>query len=478
MSLRLKALYPLTGGYNRHSINTFYEEFVRPTEIKGLWRWWNRVLFNTASYAKGGKLYTYDSIDGLFEDVFGSEDRKSAVRLEVMTEEGSQFELPEVKLDKVLNFLLDKVGDRSKGYKRKITLDYKDSLIVKARNTQIPTYSKSNINIDENKDLVFRNNLLKFELLGFSSTKIDATKISGKDVLEEILRDLITDYLEYFNIKCEIEFAFNIYLDKNRERENFKAKLKFTLYSLLIYILLGGIGRKTSRGFGSLSIVDIKCYDEVCSDLESHVKEILKVENGKELKEKLMDLIRSVTTYDIHLSDERHRLIEANLDANAVYYYFAPNTLERTIFANEIDPNKNKIAQILNSIVEAVTKGGKCIRIIQNPLAFLILFCGNRKNEEKILKSTQNVDNYLKTLGYNNYDVASWMTKYYNIFGSKQRRPSALRFKILMNNRRAFLLTYLLVPSYIEYITNSPVKIDYSTLCKDLKTIADCVSKT
>ncbi|MEM4000561.1 MAG: type III-B CRISPR module RAMP protein Cmr1, partial [Saccharolobus sp.] len=212
MSLRLKALYPLTGGYNRHSKNQFYEEFVRPTEIKGLWRWWNRVLFNTASYANGGKLYTYDSIDRLFEDVFGSEDRKSAVRLEVISEEGSNFELSEVKLDKVVDYL--------KGYKGKISLDYKDRLIVKAENTQIPIYSKSNVNVNENKDLVFKNDLLKFELLGFSSIKIDATKISDKEVLKEILHDLITDYLEYFNIKREMEFTLNIYLDKNHEQGN------------------------------------------------------------------------------------------------------------------------------------------------------------------------------------------------------------------------------------------------------------------
>ncbi|MCH4816209.1 MAG: type III-B CRISPR module RAMP protein Cmr1 [Saccharolobus sp.] len=449
MSLRLKALYPLTGGYNRHSKNQFYEEFVRPTEIKGLWRWWNRVLFNTASYANGGKLYTYDSIDRLFEDVFGSEDRKSAVRLEVISEEGSNFELSEVKLDKVVDYL--------KGYKGKISLDYKDRLIVKAENTQIPIYSKSNVNVNENKDLVFKNDLLKFELLGFSSIKIDATKISDKEVLKEILHDLITDYLEYFNIKREMEFTLNIYLDKNHEQGNFDAKLKFALYSLLIYILLGGIGRKTSRGFGSLSIVDIKCYNEVCSDLESYVKKILKVENGKELKEKLIDLIHSVSPHNIHLSDERHKLIEVNLDTNAVYYYFATNALEHIIFVNEIDPDK--IAQILNSIVEAVTKGGKCIQLTQNPSTFLVLFCGNRKNEEKILG----------------------LGKYYKIFVSKQRRPSALRFKILMNNRRTFLLTYLLIPSYVEYVVSNNlvklVKINYSIICKDLKTIADCVSK-
>jgi CRISPR-associated RAMP protein, Cmr1 family len=292
MSFKLKAIYPLTGGYNRHSINEFYEENVRPTEIKGLWRWWNRVLFNTVANTIEGKLYTYESIDRLFEDVFGGENKKSAVRLEVITDEGSDnhFELSNVELDKLIDCL-------RKYEKVKVNLDIRDNaLIVETEgSTKIPISFKSNLDIDKIKDLVYKNKLLSFELLGFRSIKIGHTKISDKEVIKEILRDLIANYLEYFNIKQEVTFTLNIYLDKSREhKQNFEDKLKFALYSLLVFILLGGIGRKTSRGFGSLSIVYAKCYDGVCSDLESYINEILKVENEKELKDKLVQLIHNI----------------------------------------------------------------------------------------------------------------------------------------------------------------------------------------
>jgi|GEM_PF-1306554 len=477
MSFKLKAIYPLTGGYNRHSINEFYEENVRPTEIKGLWRWWNRVLFNTVANTIEGKLYTYESIDRLFEDVFGGENKKSAVRLEVITDEGSDnhFELSNVELDKLIDCL-------RKYEKVKVNLDIRDNaLIVETEgSTKIPISFKSNLDIDKIKDLVYKNKLLSFELLGFRSIKIGHTKISDKEVIKEILRDLIANYLEYFNIKQEVTFTLNIYLDKSREhKQNFEDKLKFALYSLLVFILLGGIGRKTSRGFGSLSIVYAKCYDGVCSDLESYINEILKVENEKELKDKLVQLIHNIE-YNVPFPDEKHRLEKVDFSNNMVYFYFTPGSfLEHILFVNEADPNKVKC--ILDTVSEAVIKEGKCIQLIQNYLAFLVLFCGNRANERKVVYRKQyiyDIYDYLKSLGYNSFDFTSWFAKYSRIFDYKKRRPSALRFKILtINNGKTFLLTYLLIPSYIEYITNNPVKVNYNKICKDLKTLADCVSK-
>ncbi|BFI76511.1 type III-B CRISPR module RAMP protein Cmr1 [Sulfurisphaera ohwakuensis] len=454
MSLRLKVLYPLTGGYNRHSKNQFYEEFVRPTEIKGLWRWWNRVLFNSLS----GKLYTYDSIDRLFEDVFGSEDKKSAVRLEVISEEGGNFELPEVELDKVADCLKD--------YKGKITLDFKDNLIVKAGNTQIPIYSKSNINIDENKDLVFKNDLLNFELLGFSSIEIDATKISGKDVLEEILRDLITDYLEYFNIKREMEFTLNIYLDKNRKQENFDAKLKFALYSLLLFIILGGIGRKTSRGFGSLSLLDVKCYDqELCGFYDNKVREIKEYIKNRKSNELVNSLV---------FNNEIKKLFKGindgvSLGSGDFVYYLKPNLLD----IKEITGNSIKC--VLNAIANKVAPAnGECNKRIINEeykrKAFVLAFNGNREirknknKKDKILDiaSDTTVNIYLKENYVKN--------EYIDIIKRDVRRPSILRFKIIEVEGAYYLISYILYSNYLK----DEIIDDIS---QKLQKISECVVK-
>ena len=463
MSLRLKALYPLTGGYNRHSVNQFYEEFVRPTEIKGLWRWWNRVLFNTVSYANGGKLYTYDSIDRLFEDVFGSEDRKSAVRLEVISEEGDNFELTEAEVDKVADYL--------KNYKGKISLDFKDSLIVKAENTQIPIHFKSNINIDKNKDLVFDNGLLKFELLGFSSTKIDATKVSGKEVLEGILRDLITDYLEYFDIEPEIEFTLNIYLDKklDKKQENFDAKLKFALYSLLLFIILGGIGRKTSRGFGSLSLLDVECYDqELCGFYDNKVKEIKEYIKNQKSNE----LVNSIV-----FNNEIKKLFErinegVSLCSRDFVYYLKPNLLDvKKIIGNNI---KDSIKRVLNAIANKVAPAdGKCIkRIINNEYgrkAFALAFNGNREIRKNKNKKDRNLD-AASDITVDTVDIylKKYVKKeYIDIIKRDVRRPSILRFKIIEVEGAYYLISYILYSNYLkdELIDNISQKLQKISEC-------------
>ena len=449
LSLKLRALYPLVGGYNRHSINEFYEENVRPTEIKGLWRWWNRVLFNTVSYVKEGKLYTYDSIDRLFEDVFGSENKKSAVRLEVITDEGSDnhFELSNFELDNVIDYL--------RKYKEvKVNLDFRDNtLIIEIEgSTKIPISFKSNLDIDKIKDLVYKNKLLSFELLGFKSIKIGHTKISDKEVIKEILLDLITNYLEYFNIKQEVTFTLNIYLDKSREhKQNFESKLKFALYSLLVFILLGGIGRKTSRGFGSLSIVDVKCYDDsICKKIEDLAKNFLTISSGNELKSKIesiLDCIKNSCTDILYVGN-----ILSEIDPKKNVVYFINSDLFEV---RKINDKEN----VLANIYKAVSSEGCCIKSIitdkYTRKSFLIAFGGYRKVEKDI----KSIKNYLcetcETVpSFNIVDFPligrSSMSDYILQY---EHRNSLLRFKLISDNsNNSYLISYILYSSYIKKI--------------------------
>ncbi|BCU67902.1 type III-B CRISPR module RAMP protein Cmr1 [Sulfolobales archaeon HS-7] len=473
LSFKLSTLYPLTGGYNRHSVNSFYREWVRPTEIKGLWRWWTRVLFNTVSYAKSKdkKLYTYDAIDRFFEDVFGSENKKSSIRLEVVTEQSDEpFQLPNLNLDEVTGHL--------KGYNGKIYLELRDNkLIIELENLcKCPNSFSYEINLDKDeiKESIYKNKLFSFELSSFNNIKVTNTNISDKENLEAILRNLIADYLECFIIRSKVEFTLNIYLRRYYEngeenKKRFDTELKFALHSLLLYLLLGGLGRKTTRGFGSLSIMDVKCYDSVCSDLENYIKEFLKVKNEKELKDKLAYLIHKATEYNIILPDKK--LIEADAKDDSAYYYFIPEAFpEKVIFVNEINPNK--IEDTLNAIPEATTERGKCTQLIQNRSVFLKLFCGhglNKKQKGSIHRtSSRDKDHNYK------FSIEELHKKFY----SKGSKSSALRFKILnIDSNKSFLLTYLLIPSYIKYVQNL-VEDNYCMISKDLKTMADCVSKT
>ncbi|QIW24503.1 type III-B CRISPR module RAMP protein Cmr1 [Sulfolobus sp. S-194] len=453
MSFKLKALYPLTGGYNRHSINPFYEEFVRPTEIKGLWRWWNRVLFNTVSHAKDGRLYTYDSIDRLFEDVFGSENKKSAVRLEVIAEESENslnVELDEEVNRQVINCL------KRKDFGNKAKLDIEDDNLIikpiedknKRKNSCIIHLSfRSNLNDEIKKKIIDNNKLLKFELLGFKSIKINPTKISNDNSLKEILRNLITDYMAYFNIKPVIEFTLNIYLDRSREKEqNFNDKLKFALYSLLVFILLGGIGRKTSRGFGSLSFADVKCYnEELCGEISNIMnrnnmeKQIKNWGLTKVLRNIIFnDTIRGY--FDNLINDESYKLKYQGNNPEFFVYYFVNDINILKI----ININQDRIETILDKISNETSIYGECIKkLISQEMrrrAFTFAFLGNRKFRNKH-------KNYARILEF--LCVEYIKREFVNLIG-KERRPSNLRFKILEINNTYYIISYLLYSNYLK----------------------------
>ncbi|MBB5253319.1 type III-B CRISPR module RAMP protein Cmr1 [Sulfurisphaera ohwakuensis] len=477
MSFKLKALYPLTGGYNRHSINQFYEESVRPTEIKGLWRWWNRVLFNTVSHANGGKLYTYDSIDRLFEDVFGGENMKSAVRLEVISDEdnNNRFELFDVELDKAIDCL--------KNYKGKVTVDLKDNeIVIKTENSSIPIVFKSNLDVSKIKDLVYNNKLLNFDLLGFKSIYIDTTKISNKEILREILRDLITNYLEYFNIKQEVTFTLNIYLDKNREKVyesnqkvkqnfGFNDKLKFALYSLLIFILLGGIGRKANRGFGSLSIVDVKCYDNMCEEIENLAKSFLLICNENELRGKIYSILDGAKKLYVNTQYfGNNSLLEIDPKKNVVYFINTDLLEIRKIKSKE---------KVLTNIPKAVLSNGDCIKSItqiQDKYArksFLVAFGGYRELKRDIRWIKNFLCETSETVpSFNIVDFPvsanedSFMSKYVLYH---KHRSSLLRFKLISDKKdNSYLINYILYSSYFK-------KIDIKLISDILRELTSCV---
>ena len=458
MSFRLKAIYPLTGGYNRHSINEFYEENVRPTEIKGLWRWWNRVLFNTVANTIERKLYTYESIDRLFEDIFGSENKKSAVRLEVITEGcNNRFE---IELDKEVEY--STVNSLRKKNCKGTTLDISgNELVIKKEGkicNRIPLKYKSNLNVNEIKSLVNNNKSLTFELLGFKRFDVNIAKSFNEETIKEILDNLVTDYLEYFNIKPKVEFTLNIYLDKSREKEkNFDAKLKFALHSLLVFILLGGIGRKTSRGFGGLSIVNAECHDGLCD-------EIYGIVNSKDLATVLPNIIFSQTIeqyFSELINNESYKLRSWNNNSDFFVYYFIKDINILGINRIDTNVNRNGIEIILNKISNELSASGNCLKnLIMQEMrrrAFALAFLGNRKFRN-IYEIYPRILEFL---------CAEYIKREFVNLIEKERRLSNLRFKILEISNTYYIISYLLYSNYL--------KDPYSSIKDTLYQFARCV---
>ncbi|BDC17371.1 type III-B CRISPR module RAMP protein Cmr1 [Acidianus sp. HS-5] len=449
LSLKLKALYPLTGGYNKHNINDFYEETVRPTEIKGLWRWWNRVLFNTVTYAKQDKLYTYDSIDRVFEDIFGSENKKSSIRLEVLSEEEEkEFNIEIENDDKIIDFIKNNLH-----YKKNsifITILYARDREIKLcleignswkNSKKIPLF----VHIDDrwksiNPEIINRNKLLDFEALEFRKIKLKE-KTSNNNVIRFLLYQLVKNYIQELYIKPSIEFVLNIYLDKNRSNDiEFENKLKFTLHSLFVFLLLGGIGRKTSRGFGSLSILNVECYNELCNFIEQNIRNLSQNIAQKGLTNVVRNMIKgyidTLSNYVISWSNEMERL---NCDENNFVYYLHTNDFNANMRIYSVS-QEQKLLDIMANIADLISINDRNIKSSSNieKRAFLLALCGNRK---------MNISNDLNKELCGIYIKPDYMRL---IINSKNRRPSNLRVKILQVAGNYYLIFYILNSNYLK----------------------------
>ncbi|MFP3234010.1 MAG: type III-B CRISPR module RAMP protein Cmr1, partial [Sulfolobaceae archaeon] len=162
--------------------------------------------------------------------------------------------------------------------------------------------------------------------------------------LMRIILDLITTVL----IPKEVKFTISIKVDterlkseKNELDTNKVKKLKFALYSLFVYLILGGIGRMTNRGMGSLSPLSpttIKCHDnDLCENLVPLFNEFSKISD----KNKIIGFIRRLIDFNSleKLSGNWINEIGNTSKVNNVFY-ISSNSL-KYLYVREInDPLK------------------------------------------------------------------------------------------------------------------------------------------
>lgn len=185
-SFTLEAVTPiLIGGYDA---KTFHEklgirETLRPTSIKGVWRWWTRCLLAAAYYNKCHKHLDIKEADSLASRLLGSTERASKYSLHVEEEE-------------------------------------------KQVNT-IPTNKLMNI-----------------------------SRISFSHLYDKVLSH-------------ESKFKLKIY--KTLGATTYNSEDSFALYSLALALIMDGVGKATSRGFGKLKVsIDPRQH----SELARHLQEI------------------------------------------------------------------------------------------------------------------------------------------------------------------------------------------------------------
>ena len=448
LSIDAIALYPIVGGYNSYpvSLTVGYEEPIRATEIKGLWKWWTRILLESVIFKQGNYVVPYSEIDKVMEDIFGSEDKKSLVRIDVKVNDDFisvtkkiwqflqdffkkgqvinqrnvssqnniiiQVQNPNVKIIKnvyVIN--IDTYNNLESIRVRRDDRDPKPDdkfIVIDFNNKKISIGGVGELKLEGlDKHLTIDNMRdflsiprIKLDMLRYNNTGLKVKDLNDRELNElmRIILDLITTVL----IPKEVKFTISIKVDterlKNEKNEldtNKVKKLKFALYSLFVYLILGGIGRMTNRGMGSLSPTRIKCRDnDLCENLVSLFNEFSKISD----ENKIIDFIRTLIDFD---SLEK-------LSENWI---------------NEIG-NTSKV----NNVFYISTYSLKCLytREINDPLKYL-----NALGELTLSTSI------------NDPTFAN------EILGRPRKRddirlPSAFRFKILYIGNKYYLIWYLL----------------------------------
>ncbi|MFP3188256.1 MAG: type III-B CRISPR module RAMP protein Cmr1 [Sulfolobaceae archaeon] len=394
LSIDAIALYPIVGGYNSYpvSLTVGYEEPIRATEIKGLWKWWTRILLESVIFKRGNYLVPYSEIDKVMEDIFGSEDKKSLVRIDVKVNDGFIS-----VAEKIWQFLQDffkkgqVINQRNVSSQNNIIIQVQNPNVNIRKNVyviNIDTYNNlksirvrrddrdpkpdgkfividfnnkkisiggvgelklegldKHLTIDNMRDFLSIPRV-KLDMLRYNNTGLKVKDFNGRELNElmRIILDLITTVL----IPREVKFTISIKVDtdrlKNEKNEldmNKVKKLKFALYSLFVYLILGGIGRMMNRGMGSLSPISpsgIKCRDnDLCENLVSLFNEFSKISD----ENKIIDFIRTLINFDSleKLSENWINEIGNTSKVNSVFYISTYSL--KCLYAREInDPLK------------------------------------------------------------------------------------------------------------------------------------------
>jgi CRISPR-associated protein Cmr1 len=200
--------YARIGGYSGRPCSPILNmwEKIRASEIKGVWRWWARVLLATALYNRG---YIVDNL---------------------------------MDLDKLISFILG--GETSSMFEIRLTplnIKYKDNIIEISNIPRLRLLSQLK-DIEKRK---YRRGAKELEV-----------------VVEprSIIRIVITRKPDISNNGGDSRFIKLLLNDD---------VISYALYSLILSLLFSGIGSILTRGFGKVKINITKCYDKnLKGDLE------------------------------------------------------------------------------------------------------------------------------------------------------------------------------------------------------------------
>ncbi|MGC9106641.1 MAG: type III-B CRISPR module RAMP protein Cmr1 [Infirmifilum sp.] len=371
LAVDAEALMPRIGGYNARPYSKELELYEPPrsSEIKALWRWWMRVIL---SGIYGGSK-NYIELDEEASKILGSTQKQASFSVIIDLDPNTYQKVLEIVRERVKSYerlLLQLLPKAFENFVKKCNeTDFKNMAVlidmklpirisIQLNHERDRSYDQLKQVFEETFGLSLRyrqhkqeavasiegsSELLKFleklnvikdidrEGLGKAyDTIVRVTKIPGigilllprsdegeddefKNKLSEGNRRYLKRIVEDIAPLTALEkVPFRVILTANRRLTN--SQCKFAVATFLLSLILGGIGSKTGRGFGSIVIKNVhlnKKYENLIGDIIEKVREILECENEDKLKGKLNNYINNVfnlakEAYDISTNHELH----------------------------------------------------------------------------------------------------------------------------------------------------------------------------
>jgi len=364
--------YTRIGGYlgRPYSPTLSLQEKIRASEIKGIWRWWARVLLATALYNKGYNVTDLQKLDEYISEIVGSEKNPSKLILKISCKEireGNKIsiqvqEIPRIKL------LLRLREEEQKQYK-----PYEVETLINVNYNFQLTIIKSHRNID-------------------------------------------------------------------------RREMDFALYSLVLALLLSGIGSLLNRGFGKIKINLKVCIN---AELREGLKRLYSSKNKEDVRNNLNSFIKnainSAERYLLFLEENKKldtKLSSSNKEPTIPMFiddYFKLEILEVP---------KNKQRDILKCIGKSTSKlEWKSYKLYKKLTTENL----NQSEKENVRKE-HGIKYHTWILGMpRSSKINDKITGYIGI----DRRISSIAFSLLKSDQNAY---YIIIYGFLTYDWENSMK--------------------
>ena len=464
--LKAKLLYPRIGGYKAKPFSKDLEllEPPRASEIKALWRWWMRVVL--AGFYGGRK--NYRELDAVAGELLGSTGHQSLFLVNVgfNQEQVRRFQEKGIKIYKLLrsslnafskfieecsikgvnvnyvslkppfkirlnlhipgreNYVRARLRDELSKYlgvvpKLNIIRHRRQAEAIFTSSSHLAAFLKKYGLLGENVDPELYDEIIKLSRIPRYTLLLQRQRelrendrlYKNRETLNQV-ELYIKRVTEELALPTELEVRISVLTKRHSASSLDEGKLKFAISTLLLSLVLGGLGSITRRAFGSIVSLNVEYFDEALANEIELLKGVFKANSEEELKNSIGELIR-------HCMELARELYHAG-GAPSKDLPLVPSLIENTCFKLEaVECTGKDYVDILKLV------GHSCLK-----QQWKVTLGGNPTDPGGTLHTW--ILGLPRSVGNTGYFV-----------DGEGRRPSAIHLKLLeMQNGRKFIIIY------------------------------------